>query len=170
MLNDKEIKKLIKEKGIIENYIDVDKQTTQNGFDLTFSEVYRFTSSGAVDFSNSERVLPECEKIESKKENGDDKYGWWNLKPGVYKIVSNEKITLPNNMAGFALSRTTLLRMGVYVVNGFWEAGFSGRSEALLNVENPNGIKIKENARFAQIAFFYIDEVEEGYDGIYKNK
>jgi len=169
MLNDKEIKQFIEEKGLITGYIDLDTQITQNGVDLTVSKIFSFESNGQVDFSNSERELPECEEIEPVKQNSDDKYGWWHLEPGVYKIKSNEILSLPNNLAGFALSRTTLLRVGVSVSNGFWEAGFSGRSEALLSVGNPYGVKIKENARVIQIAFFYINEVKGGYDGIYKD-
>ncbi len=72
-------------------------------------------------------------------------------------------------MAGFAFSRTTLLRMGAFLQSGFWEAGFSGRAETLLTVKNINGINIKENARIMQMAFFYITKVENGYNGIYKN-
>ncbi len=168
MLNDKEIKKLIEEKKLIENYIDLDKQITQNGFDITVSEIFEFKSSGSIDFSNSERTLPKCENIEPTRKNGE-KYGWWLLEKGVYKIRTNEVSNYPNNIAGFALSRTTLLRMGASTQNGFWEAGFSGRAEAILTVRNINGINIKENARIMQMVFFYITKVEKGYDGIYKN-
>lgn len=169
MLNGNEIKKLIEEEGLVSNYCKLDIQLTQNGIDLTAGEILTFKGAGKIDFSNSERQIPKCEKIEPIKEKEDDDYGWWKFEPGVYKIRTNESLSIPNNMAGFALPRTSLLRMGISVGNGFWEAGFSGRSEALLKVENPHGVNIKENARVIQMAFFYINEVEKGYDGEYKD-
>lgn len=169
MLNGNEIKQLIEEKELVSNYCKLDTQLTQNGIDLTMAEIFMFEEAGQIDFSNSERETPECEKVNPKKEKESDDYGWWKLEPGVYKIRTNEILSIPNDMAGFALPRTSLLRMGVSVENGFWEAGFSGRSEALLNVGNPYGVNVKENARVIQMAFFYINEVEEGYEGVYKD-
>jgi len=67
MLNQKEIKKLIEEKGIVKNYCNLDIQLTPNGFDITVGEIFKFDSQGALDFSNSERVIPEGKKILSKK-------------------------------------------------------------------------------------------------------
>ena len=63
MLNKKEIEELIETKNLIENHIDLDKQLTPNGFDLTVGEIFSFNSAGFLDFSNNERVLPECEEL-----------------------------------------------------------------------------------------------------------
>ena len=46
--------------------------------------------------------------------------------------------------------------------------GFKGKSEFILVVENPYGIKVKQNARVAQLIFFRINKTEEGYKGIYQ--
>ena len=51
MLNKKEIELLIGEKKLIEGYVNMEKQLTPNGFDLTVSEVFRFTSDGSLDFT-----------------------------------------------------------------------------------------------------------------------
>lgn len=167
MLNKLQIEKLIKEKELIAGFINLDKQLTPNGFDLTVAKVFEFNSGGALDFSNSERVLPETDEIVAKKINPDEKYGWWHLKKGVYKVRTNETVKLPNDLIALAFSRTSLLRMGGFTQHGVWDAGFCGKGEFVLTVENPHGIKLKENARVAQLVFFNVEETEK-YKGIYQ--
>jgi len=168
MLNKKEIKQLIEKTKLIQNYINLDKQLTPNGFDLTVEKIFEFDSAGALDFSNNERVLPQTKELLAQKMKPDDKYGWWDLKKGAYKIRTNEVINMPNNLVALAFSRTSLLRMGAFTQNGAWDAGFKGKSEFILVVENNYGIKIKENARIIQLLFLRAEETES-YQGIYKH-
>ena len=168
MLNKEQIKKLIAERKLIEDYINLDTQLTPNGFDLTAGKLFCFRSSGALDFSNSERVIPEGKALLPKKNNPKDKFGWWKLKKGAYKIRTNETVNLPNDLVALAFSRTSLLRIGAFTQHGVWDAGFSGRGEFILVVENPKGIKLKENARITQLIFLPTQETE-GYKGVYKN-
>lgn len=168
MLNKKEIENLINDEKLIEGYINLEKQLTPNGFDVTAGEIFKIDSAGCVDFSNKERVLPETTAVEPVKRKEDDKFGWWKLLPGAYKVRTNETVNIPNTLVALGLTRTTLLRMGAFIQNGVWDAGFCGRSEFLLVVQNPNGIEIKQNARVFQLIFFPVDETEH-YQGIYKN-
>lgn len=164
ILTGQEIRELIKNSKLIADFIDLDKQVQVHGFDLTVNEISEFLDEGVVDFSNAERKIPETKKLEL------DKNDFWALKPGVYKIKTNETITMPLDLAGIAQTRSTLLRMGALVSTGFWDAGFSGKSEFLLNVINPKGIKVKKNAKIVQISFFKLSgNVKTGYDGAYKN-
>lgn len=169
MLNREEIKQLLDSHGLIKDYIDLDTQLTPNGFDLTVKNIFEFESDGAIDFSNKERKIPEGKEMAPQKQNPQDKFGWWNLKKGVYKIRTNETVSLPQDLIGIAFSRTSLLRMGAFTANGVWDAGFKGKSEFILVVENPYGIKIKQNARIIQLVFLRINETAQGYDGIYNN-
>jgi dUTP pyrophosphatase len=168
MLNKQQIKKLIAENKLVEGYIDLETQLTPNGFDLTAAEIFEFASAGAVDFSNKERVMCEFKKIDPVKNDIQDKFGWWQLKKGAYKVKTNEVVNMPNNLIATASTRTTLLRMGAHTAHGIWDAGFCGKSEFLLIVENPDGILIKQNARVAQLMFLPAQETES-YNGIYKN-
>lgn len=170
MLNRKEIQQYIKEQNLITDYPDLEIQLTPNGFDLTVAKVFMFDTEGALDFSNKERKLPEGKEILAKKQKSQDKFGWWSLKKGVYKIRTNEVVNLPNNLIALAFSRTSLLRMGAFTQHGVWDVGFRGRSEFILVVENPKGIKLKQNARIAQLIFMRINETDKGYRGIYQNK
>lgn len=169
MLNRNEIAKLIQEINLIEKYIDLETQLTPNGFDLTCAGISSFEVSGALDFSNKERKIPEGKEVLPQKENPQDKFGWWKLSKGAYKIKTNEIVNLPDNLIALAFSRTSLLRMGAFTQHGVWDAGFKGKGEFVLVVENPSGIRIKENARVAQLIFVPINQTSQGYEGIYKN-
>lgn len=186
MLNEDQIRKLIKEKDLIQNYFDLDIQLTPNGFDVTVDKLFEFDEQGSLDFSNSEREVPEGKEIypqkqsppsgaggrnntDSKSQTSQNKYGWWELEPGAYKVKTNERFNIPHNLMGLAYPRSSLLRMGVFTQTAFWEAGFQGKAEFLLKVENPKGVRIKENARLTQVAFGEIMEVKEGYNGRYQN-
>ena len=168
MLNKQEVRLLIEDKNLIKEYINLDKQLTPNGLDLTVRGIEQFEFPGALDFSNSERVVPSTKEIVPQKKNPEDKYGWWQLQKGAYKVRTNEVVNLPNNLVALAFSRTSLLRMGALTQNGVWDAGFKGRGEFILVVENLAGIEIKQNARIVQLVFFRVEETEE-YEGIYKN-
>ncbi len=170
MLNHYQIEKLIREQGLITGYIDLDTQLTPNGFDLTAGNMYEFESGGAVDFSNKERVLPDVREVALQKNDPRDTHGWWHLEKGSYKIKTNETVKLPNSLTGIAFPRSTLLRMGAYTQTGVWDAGFQGKSEFILMVENHRGIRIKQNARIAQLLFMGIEEAVRVYEGIYQNK
>jgi dUTP pyrophosphatase len=169
MLNRQELEKLIRDEGLVSGYVDLETQLTPNGFDLTAADIFEFDVAGALDFSNKERVVPEGKKILPEKMR-KDQFGWWELKKGAYKVRTNEIVTLPNGLIGIAFARTSLLRMGAFTQHGVWDAGFKGRGEFVLVVENPKGIRIKQNARVAQLIFTRINETARGYDGIYKER
>lgn len=161
ILNDKEVRSLIKERDLITNYVDIEKQITPNGFDLTIEKVFKFSDAGAVGFSNEERVLPEMNELSWET-------NFIKLSKGCYKVRTNEVIKMPLNLVGIAMPRSSLLRSGVTISTGVWDAGFEGKSEFLLMVENDKGFKIWRNARVVQLIFMVTERVQEGYNGAFK--
>jgi dUTP pyrophosphatase len=170
MLNREEIRTLIATRSLIRGYCNLETQLTPNGFDLTAQELYEFDGAGALDFSNKERAIPGGKLLVARRRNEEDQFGWWELGRGIYKVVTNETVTLPNDLIGIACTRSSLLRMGAFTQTGVWDAGFTGRSEFVLVVENPHGVRVKQNARVVQLMFTRITETAQGYDGIYKNR
>ncbi|MFA7677300.1 MAG: deoxyuridine 5'-triphosphate nucleotidohydrolase [Candidatus Omnitrophota bacterium] len=168
MLNKNQISTLIQNEKLIENFISLDKQLTPNGFDLTAGGIFVFEDAGTLDFSNSQRVVPAAKEIKPARASNEDPYGWWELPKGAYKVKTNEIVNLPNDLAALAFTRTSLLRMGVFTQHGVWDAGFRGKGEFILIVGNDTGVRIKENARLAQLVFFPVKETQ-GYSGVYKN-
>ena len=66
--------------------------------------------------------------------------------------------------------RSSLLRCGVTVHMAVWDAGYSGRSQSLLVVFNPQGFRCERNARVAQLVFMELANETEGYRGIYQGE
>lgn len=164
VLHDKDINEMQQgNKPLISGFISWEHQLQPNGFDLTAHDIYRFAGAGRLDFSNKERELPECEEIEWTDM-------WAHLDAGAYKVKTNEIVALPKNVIAFAQTRSSLLRMGCHTANGFWDAGFEGKSEFLLVVTNPSGLDIKRNARVTQMMFIRLNsEADQEYSGQYKN-
>jgi dUTP pyrophosphatase len=164
MLNSKTIRRLIETQQLIKDYVDLEKQLQPAGFDLSLREVQAYRGGGNVDFTNRERVVAETEPLEPDAE------GWFNLPQGCYVVVYNEVVNMPLNLVALARSRSTVLRNGAAVETAVWDPGYRGRSSSLLVVHNPHGVRLKRDARIAQLVFYSTDEVEEGYAGVYQNE
>jgi len=166
LLSSTELKKLIQAKPpLFENAVDVETQIQPNGLELTLKEIKTIEGPGAVDFDNSERKLPVSENLEF----GSD--GWIHLPPGIYKVLFNEIVNIPMNLAAIAKPRSTLIRCGATLETAVWDAGYRGRSESMLVVYNTSGFRLKKDARIMQLLFYTLEtEVEKGYSGVYQNE
>ncbi|HUS77709.1 MAG TPA: deoxyuridine 5'-triphosphate nucleotidohydrolase [Patescibacteria group bacterium] len=164
MLNKDEIRALIEERNLITGYIDLETQLQPSGFDLSLKEVLAFTGVGSVDFTNEERVIATSTPI------APDYDGWLWLPPGSYTIIYNEVVKMPFDVTAIARTRSTLLRNGASVETAVWDPGYEGRSSSLLIVSNPEGMRLKRDARVVQLIFYRISEVQEGYRGVYQRE
>ena len=68
------------------------------------------------------------------------------------------------------LSRSSLLRCGASLHTAVWDAGYSGRSESLLVVYNPQGLDLEKNARVLQLVFSTLTGESQGYTGGYQGE
>jgi dUTP pyrophosphatase len=150
---------------LLAGFIDLDQQLQPNGFDLTLAEIGRHRGNGAIGTSNGERVLPEIERL------AFDENGWIDLTPGIYHITYNEIVTLPNTLMALGRPRSSIARCGNAIHTAVWDAGYSGRSTSLLHVINPDGLRLRKDARVAQLVFFTLAEATtQGYAGIYQHE
>lgn len=93
------------------------------------------------------------------------------LKKGAYKVVYNEVVDIPEDCAGLAFPRSSLLRCGAFIHCAVWDPGYRGRSESLLIVENEKGLRLKKNARLVQLVFMKLEEKAKSlYSGKYKGE
>jgi len=159
------ILKLAEDHGMITNYVNLLEQIQANGFDLTLQSVGKLYGTGTIGTDNNERVLSQIDILQY---GADD---FVNLPQGVYAIIVNEIVSLPANLMALVRPRSSLLRCGATIGAAVWDAGYSGRSQMALNVYNKDGIKLKRNARIAQMIFLLMDEPDSlGYKGIYQNE
>ena len=150
---------------LVENMPDMKTQVQPNGIDLTVKEIARLDSPGVIAEDNRDRVISKTAPVLF------DESGAADLLPGCYVITCNEIVNIPGNLMAIAHPRSSLLRCGVSVHNAVWDAGYSGRSQALMVVHNPAGFRIYKNARFIQLIFLRLSrEVKEGYKGIFQGE
>ena len=150
---------------LISGYHSIEDQLQPNGFDLSVAEVGQFANGGAIGRTNASRSLPDVRALPF------DETGWLELRPGPYQIVFNETVDLPNTLMALGRPRSSLCRVGATLATAVWDAGYRGRSTALLIVGNPVGIRIERDARLLQLVFFTLDApVARGYDGAYQDE
>jgi dUTP pyrophosphatase len=150
---------------LVENLCNTEEQIQTNGIDLTIREIAMFSSSGCISVTNENRVLSGTSPL------AFDGLGRMDLLPGCYLVTCNEIVNIPKNIMAIAKPRSSLLRCGVTVQTAVWDAGYSGRSQSLMVIYNPQGFRIYKNARFIQLIFFYLNqEVQQGYNGIFQKE
>lgn len=166
LLSRKELRERILAKPpLMENMIDMEMQLQPNSIEMTLQRVELMEGAGAIDFDNSCRKLPLSRPLEF------DDDGWVYLLPGTYKVVFNEIVNIPKDLAAIARPRSTMLRCGVNIGTAVWDSGYRGRSESMLLVHNPEGFNVRKNARIIQLLFYELHaEVEEGYNGQYQHE
>ena len=153
---------------LLDEYRDIDAQLQPNGFDVSVRSVSAYDADsgpGSIGVLDGDRELPENSEL------AFDSDGWLHLRPGPYLITFNEIVNLPRHIMALARPRSSLLRSGVAIHTAVWDAGYSGRSQALLVVHHPAGFRIRRDARVAQLVFFPLDAADtKGYAGRYQNE
>ena len=154
---------ILRESPLIEGYLDLTEQIQPNGFDLTLGQINRFVGAGSLPADPNGRLLPELEPIALPE--GDVV----RLGPGPYQIGFNETVRIPHDAMALGRARSSLNRSGVTIHTAVWDAGYVGRSTALLSVLNPAGFAVGLNARVLQLIFLDLSEaVAAGYSGRYQ--
>jgi dUTP pyrophosphatase len=140
-----------------------EEQIQQCGIDLRVWKIFKIEGEGVIDFSNEKRKLPNYVEVFNSEKDECIK-----LESGVYIVKVADYIKIPENVAGFAYPRSSLLRMGATLYSAVHDPGYEGRPEYLMQVFNP--ITIYRYARIAQIVFVECKDVRGVYEGIYKGK
>ena len=165
VLSKQDIHRLLKqEPPLIEGYINLEEQVQPNGVDLTLREVALLQSPGKIAVNDSQRLVSDLAPLVF------DGMGFIDLMAGAYIITYNEIVHLPKNIMALATPRSSLLRCGVTVNTAVWDAGYSGRSQSLMIVYNPQGFRLQRNARIVQLVFLELAQETEGYHGVYQGE
>ena len=158
------VRLLRSEPPLIEPVDDPGVQVQPNGFDLTLESVWRIDGQGSIGRTNSERVIPARAPISASED------GWFELGPGAYVIHFREIVAMPLDVMAFGRPRSSVLRCGASIHTGIWDAGYRGRSEALLLVHTEPGIRLAVGARVVQVVFVRLDGVTHAYAGTYQGE
>ena len=165
VLSQQDIRILLQqEPPLIADCVNLEEQIQPNGFDLTLRQIALLQTSGTIAISNRQRLVSDLAPLVF------DGLGFIDLMPGAYIITYNEIVHLPNNIMALARPRSSLLRCGVSVDTAVWDAGYSGRSQSLMVVYNPQGFRLQQNARVVQLVFLKLTQATEGYHGTYQKE
>ncbi len=165
ILSKQDIQRLLQQKPpLVEGCINLEEQVQPNGIDLTLREVALLQSSGRIAVVSSQRLVSDLAPLVF------DGLDFVDLMPGAYIVTYNEIIHLPKNIMALATPRSSLLRCGVTINTAVWDAGYSGRSQSLMVVYNPQGFRLQRNARIVQLIFHQLTQETEGYQGAYQGE
>ncbi|MBA7664222.1 dCTP deaminase, dUMP-forming [subsurface metagenome] len=165
ILSKQDIHRLLEqEPPLIEGYVNLEEQVQSNGVDLTLREVALLQSAGKIGVMDSQRLVSDLAPLVF------DGLDFIDLMPGAYIVTYNEVVHLPKDVMALAMPRSSLLRCGVTVNTAVWDAGYSGRSQSLMVVYNPQGIRLQRNARIVQLVFLQLTQETEGYQGVYQGE
>lgn len=122
-----------------------------------------------VDNSNPKdhatRAIQEIEPSKHDAHDFDLDVPHYTLIRGVYVVVYEEEITIPEGYVGFVKPRSRLLRTGNHLTTAVWEPGYSGRGEGSLQVGSL--MFLEHDARIGQIVFAEQD-TEHAYEGTHQ--
>ena len=149
---------------LVEGYVNLDEQVQPNGIDLTLREVALLQSRAKITVSNDQRLVSDLAPLVF------DGLGFIDLMPGAYVVTYNEIVHLPKDIMALGRPRSSLIRSGVTVEMGVWDSGYSGRSQSLMVVYNPQGVRLQRNARVVQLIFLRLTQETEGYQGVYQEE
>lgn len=77
---------------------------------------------------------------------------------------------MPLDVMAFGRPRSSVLRCGASIHTGIWDAGYRGRSEALLLIHSTSGLRLAVGARVVQVVFVRLDGVTHAYAGAYQGE
>ncbi|HEY7067405.1 MAG TPA: deoxyuridine 5'-triphosphate nucleotidohydrolase [Chloroflexota bacterium] len=152
---------------LVEALADAATQVQPHGIDLRLESVWRFATAGGIGRDapgGAARTLPARDEVPF------DAAGAVHLAPGAYLVRFVEVVHLPTDLMALGRPRSTLLRCGAALHTAVWDAGYEGRSEALLVVGNPHGLRLERGARLCQLVFFPLDAPGAAYAGAYQHQ
>ncbi|KAH7336041.1 putative dUTPase [Rhexocercosporidium sp. MPI-PUGE-AT-0058] len=148
---------------LVRNIRNVVHQQQPCGVDLTLRQISKWTSAATIDFDNSKRQAAQVSILPFGKTSQSI-----TLQPGAYLVDFNETVQIPRNCMGSVFPRSSLWRSGVGIGAGVIDAGYEGALGALMEIKNPHGIVLHQNAKLAQVVLEEMGEEVEGYSGVYQ--
>ncbi|MFR3558130.1 MAG: dCTP deaminase [Paraclostridium sordellii] len=94
----------------------------------------------------------------------------YKLIPGEYILVRlNEKLNMPNDLAGHIRPRTTFNKLGLIITSQHINPSYSGNLQIGIKNETPNVVILKPGLVIGQVVFEKVDDIIRE-DMLYKNK
>lgn len=162
ILNGNDIKKLIEEENLIENYKNLNICSASMDLSISNKILKIKKTFKQIDLSDPSLADNMYEEVDITNS--------YSLKPKeCIFVILNEKINMPKNIIGHIRPRTSLSRLGLYINFQHINAGYSGTLNIELYNMSPNTYKITPGLRIGQLV---LEELTDGItdDLIYSNE
>lgn len=136
----------------VRNLINDKHQVHAYAVELTAKLIYRLNPTGEVDFGGSEYVPAEAHPMPSHQKHSQDRYQWWTLMHGAYRLEFNETLELADDEIAYLEPHWRLLRAGAEHPATFMRGAISPLT-TLLSVTSAQ-VHIKQNARVSTLRVF----------------
>lgn len=142
---------LVKQNKLVEGLCERELNNPEGaGFDLRLGEIFELSGDGFLGIEN--RDTPDLKKLAEYK--NDEKEELFEVEPGKYYLVTTvESVNLPGDIIAFIVSRTTLFRSGIALLNGAVSPGYKGKLTFAICNLGKQKIKIALGARVVHITF-----------------
>ncbi len=147
-----------------------------NAIDFVIDDVYQINTTCPFTLFEDEqgkaakKEMRPCDKVSLTKFSlsDDTNFFGWHLQEGVYDIMSNMHVNIPEGVAARLIIRSTFNRNGCLLSAGLYDQGFSGSIGAALHVSG--NIRINQGVRVGQIIFEQAENSGILYAGGYNTK
>lgn len=120
---------------------------------------------------NSIATLRELSKGNAvKKEILPNEDGMYVLRRGAYVVELDHRIEVGADEAGWVISRSSLMRNGVYLHSCLYDSGYIGPMVCGLQVVGVDTFMIEKNCRIGQYICTKVEGVQGKYSGTYQEK
>lgn len=130
----------------------------QAAVDLRLENVWKMSDMFVIDEEKKQH------RKTTKLMVGDD--GYYFLSEGAYECSFDHDIAIGPDEASLIVTRSTLVRNGVFVTSGLWDPKFSGRGGCCLHVRG-GPMKIKPGTRIGQFVTWKVMNAQGEYNGSY---
>jgi len=162
ILGVKELLKLVKEIGLVENLSKRELENPEGaGFDIRIGELYEAKGKGSLGII--ERNTPEVRLIAKYDENKPEKVL---LKPQTYYLMKTiETVNIPDNLLAIFTPRSTLYRSGIYVFGGQSAPGYKGGLTMGIYNFRDEEFELEMGSRVLHMMFFEVKGESSLYRG-----
>jgi dUTP pyrophosphatase len=130
----------------------------QAAVDLRLENIWSMTDVFQIDEESKQHRQP------TKLTPGED--GYFTLQPGSYECSFDHDIEIGDDEAALVVTRSTLIRNGVFLTSGLWDPGFKGRGGCCMHVHG-GVMRIKPGTRVGQFVAWKVGNAQGKYDGDY---
>lgn len=164
---------VIKNGKFVAQHVDpMDESSIQpHGYDLHIGELHLIKGNDEGNNRLSESLRNATTKIKLRPDAQPPDY--FNLcyklvKTRSYLVVFREKVTIPKDCVGFTTQRSSLMRNGITMNVGVWDAGYNGKGTSLLTPSV--NLYLSHDMGVAQLLFMEAEKTDSPYSGNYQRE